>query len=180
MSLSAASDGVAGGMETPPPVPEALLPSMTAEAGAAEDGKAPGSQTVDPWTVESDGAIDYDRLVAQFGTQRLDASLVERFERLTGHKAHRFLRRGIFFSHRDLGVLLDLYEKGSKFYLYTGRGPSSEALHLGHTIPFHFTKWLQDVFDCPLVIQVRAPPPRPVAPAPPPHTYPPTPPPPPS
>ena len=53
--------------------------------------------------------------------------------------------------------MLDLtwrYQQGTKFYLYTGRGPSSEALHLGHTIPFHFTKWLQDVFDCPLVIQV--------------------------
>jgi len=36
-------------------------------------------------------------------------------------------------------------------YLYTGRGPSSEALHLGHLIPFHFTKYLQDVFQCPLV-----------------------------
>ena len=24
--------------------------------------------------------------------------------------------------------------------------PSSEALHLGHLIPFHFTKWLQDAF----------------------------------
>jgi tryptophanyl-tRNA synthetase len=50
--------------------------------------------------------------------------------------------------------MLDLYEKGTKFYLYTGRGPSSEALHLGHLIPFQFTKWLQDVFDCPLVIQL--------------------------
>ena len=29
-------------------------------------------------------------------------------------------------------------------YLYTGRGPSSEALHLGHLIPFAFTKWLQE------------------------------------
>lgn len=29
---------------------------------------------------------------------------------------------------------------GIKFYLYTGRGPSSESLHLGHLIPFHFTK----------------------------------------
>ncbi len=26
------------------------------------------------------------------------------------------------------------------------QGPSSEALHLGHLIPFHFTKWLQDAF----------------------------------
>ena len=75
-------------------------------------------------------------------------------ERLTGRKPHRFLRRNIFFSHRDLTQLLDMYEKGQKFYLYTGRGPSSEALHLGHVIPFHFTKWLQDVFDCPLVIQL--------------------------
>lgn len=26
------------------------------------------------------------------------------------------------------------------------QGPSSEALHLGHLIPFYFTKWLQDAF----------------------------------
>lgn len=34
------------------------------------------------------------------------------------------------------------------------QGPSSEALHLGHLIPFMFTKWLQDAFDVPLVIQL--------------------------
>ena len=128
------------------------------DAGKAASPVAPVAakkeQVVDPWSVESDDAIDYDKLIQQFGTQRLEASIIERFERLTGQKAHRFLRRQIFFSHRDLNWILDLYEKGSKFYLYTGRGPSSEALHLGHTIPFHFTKWLQDVFDCPLVIQL--------------------------
>ena len=111
-------------------------------------------QVVDPWTVESEGAIDYDKLISQFGSQKLTDDLIERMERITGKKVHRFLRRGIFFSHRDLTQLLDLYEKGKKFYLYTGRGPSSEALHLGHLIPFHFTKWLQDAFDCPLVIQL--------------------------
>ncbi len=42
-------------------------------------------------------------------------------------------------------VLLQV-EKGNKFFLYTGRGPSSEAMHLGHLIPFLFTKWLQEVF----------------------------------
>ena len=113
-----------------------------------------GSQVVDPWTVESDGAIDYDKLIQQFGSTPISPELIERFEKVTGKKAHRFLRRGIFFSHRDLNEIIDLYEKGIKFYLYTGRGPSSEALHLGHLIPFHFTKWLQDVFDCPLVIQL--------------------------
>lgn len=34
------------------------------------------------------------------------------------------------------------------------RGPSSGSLHLGHLIPFKFTKWLQDVFDVPVVIQL--------------------------
>ena len=122
------------------------------EDAAPEAGES--AQKIDPWSVESDGAIDYDRLIRQFGTQPLDAALVERFERITGQRPHRFLRRGIFFSHRDLSFILDLYEKGQKFYLYTGRGPSSEALHLGHLIPFQFTKWLQDVFNCPLVIQL--------------------------
>jgi tryptophanyl-tRNA synthetase len=27
-------------------------------------------------------------------------------------------------------------------------------MHIGHTIPFEFTKWLQDVFDVPLVIMM--------------------------
>ena len=34
------------------------------------------------------------------------------------------------------------------------QGPSSEALHLGHLVPFMFTKWLQDAFKVPLVIQL--------------------------
>ena len=45
-----------------------------------------------------------------------------------------------FFSDSDLNRILDLYEAGEKFYMYTGRGPSSESLHLGHLIPFMFTK----------------------------------------
>ena len=81
-------------------------------------------------------------------------ALLERFERLTGHKPHRWLRRGLFFSHRDFDLILNKYEHGEPFFLYTGRGPSSGSLHLGHTIPFQFTKWLQDVFDVPLVIML--------------------------
>lgn len=68
--------------------------------------------------------------------------------------------------HRDMDQILTAYEKGEKFYIYTGRyawreykcdvyrGPSSGSLHLGHLIPFKFTKWLQDVFDVPVVIQL--------------------------
>lgn len=27
-------------------------------------------------------------------------------------------------------------------------------MHIGHTIPFEFTRWLQEAFDCPLVIML--------------------------
>jgi tryptophanyl-tRNA synthetase len=63
------------------------------------------------------------------------------------------LRRKIFFSHRDLPWLLDKYEKGEKFFLYTGRGPSSVAVHIGHLLPWILTKWFQDKFDAELWFQ---------------------------
>jgi tryptophanyl-tRNA synthetase len=115
-----------------------------------------GEQVVTPWDVQggADGKIDYNKLVEQFGCQTINEKLIERIEKVTGTPAHPFLKRRVFFAHRDLEQLLDAYEKGEQFYLYTGRGPSSEALHLGHLIPFMFTKWLQDAFNVPLVIQV--------------------------
>lgn len=42
-------------------------------------------------------------------------------EKLTGRPAHPLLRRGVFYAHRDLEELLNAYEKGEPFYLYTGR-----------------------------------------------------------
>ncbi|XP_015114900.1 tryptophan--tRNA ligase, cytoplasmic [Diachasma alloeum] len=118
--------------------------------------KETGEDIVTPWTVQSDHetGVDYDKLIEKFGSTRIEEDLLKRFEKITGRAPHRFLRRGIFFSHRDMNTVLDLYEQGKPFYLYTGRGPSSEAMHLGHLISFMFCKWLQDVFDVPLVIQV--------------------------
>ncbi len=49
-------------------------------------------------------------------------------------------------AHRSLNEILDAVEKGQPFYLYTGRGPSSDAMHLGHLIPFVFTKYLQGMY----------------------------------
>lgn len=113
-------------------------------------------QVVNPWEVSAKegGKIDYDKLIVQFGCQRLDQSIIDRVHRLTSRSPHVFLRRGVFFAHRDFNEILDAYERGEKFYLYTGRGPSSEALHLGHLVPFMFTKYLQDAFKVPLVIQL--------------------------
>ena len=111
---------------------------------------------VTPWDVSSnnDTGIDYDKLIKKFGSSKIDDELLGRFERITGRKPHHFLKRGIFFSHRDVHIILNLYEQGKPFYLYTGRGPSSDSMHLGHLVPFVFCKWLQDVFQVPLVIQL--------------------------
>ena len=87
-------------------------------------------------------AIDYDKLIDHFGSQRIDKSMLERFEKLTGKSPHRLLRRGLVFSHRDLNLILDKYEKGIPFFLYTGRGPSSGSMHVGHSVPFEFTKFV--------------------------------------
>lgn len=108
-------------------------PAPSAESNSAAPAIKPASsdvheQVVTPWDVQgsvsTDGkqlAIDYDKLVDQFGTRRVDAALLERFERLTGQKPHIMLRRGMFFSHRyvpqfihpkirligwDLGILI--------------------------------------------------------------------------
>ncbi|XP_068436276.1 tryptophan--tRNA ligase, cytoplasmic [Clinocottus analis] len=121
---------------------------------AADD--ANDEDSVDPWNVSTNNAkgVDYDKLIVKFGSSKVDKELVDRIEKVLGQKSHYFLRRGIFFSHRDMHQVLDAYEKNKSVYLYTGRGPSSGAMHVGHLIPFIFTKWLQDVFDIPLVIQL--------------------------
>lgn len=130
------------------------------EEQAKQLAQANVEQTVTPWDVQGavvdgvDVAIDYNKLVAQFGTRKIDGPLLERFERVTGRRPHVFLRRGLFFSHRDLELILARFEEGKPFFLYTGRGPSSDSMHIGHLIPFLFTKWLQDVFGVPLVIEL--------------------------
>ena len=105
---------------------------------------------VTPWEVS--GKIDYNRLIKEFGVKPLTDKIIKEIERHTG-EVHMFLRRKIFFSHRDLDWVLKEYDKGNKFYLYTGRGPS-EHTHLGHLIPWIFTKWLQDKFDAELYFQL--------------------------
>jgi hypothetical protein len=66
------------------------------------------------------GVVDYDKLLVRFGSEALDDALVATIERVTGKKPHHWIRRGLFFSHRDLNQLLDAFEAGEKFYLYTG------------------------------------------------------------
>ena len=105
--------------------------------------------TVTPWEVT--GEIDYDLLVEKFGTRKIDDALLDRISKYG--KLHPLLRRGVFYSHRDFDWILEMYDKGQQFVLYTGRGPSGH-IHIGHLITWIFTKYLQDVFGAKLYFQM--------------------------
>ena len=105
---------------------------------------------VTPWHVEGD--IDYDKLIKQFGTQKISNEILAKLQKITGED-HFMLRRGVFFSHRDLNLILNNYEKGNEFFLYTGRGPSGHT-HIGHLVPWVFAKWLQDKFNVNMYFQL--------------------------
>lgn len=82
----------------------------------------------------------YIVFIARFGSSKIDDELLSLWEDVIGKPVHYFLRRGIFFSHRDMHAILTQRKQGKWFYLYTGRGPSSQSLHLGHLIPFILSK----------------------------------------
>ena len=104
---------------------------------------------VTPWEVTGD--IDYDELVVRFGTKRIDDDMLARLSKYG--ELHPMLKRGIVYSQRDLEWILNEYDKGNKFFLYTGRGPSGHT-HLGHLMPWMFTKYLQDMFGSNLYFQM--------------------------
>ncbi len=106
---------------------------------------------VNPYEVK--GNIDYEAVAKRFGVNLIDEKFKERIRGLAGGDLHFMIRRGIYYAQRDMGWLLDEYEKGNKFYLYTGIAPSG-AMTLGHLIPFQLTRWLQEKFDAEVYIQI--------------------------
>ncbi|MDP3882120.1 MAG: tryptophan--tRNA ligase [Nanoarchaeota archaeon] len=100
---------------------------------------------VTPYEVK--GEVDYEKLIKEFGVEKISDKLIERIKN-HAKDLHILLRRGVFFAHRDLNWLLDEYEKGNKFFVYTGRASSKGSkVHLGHLMPWIMCKWLQDKFD---------------------------------
>ncbi|CAF1011222.1 unnamed protein product [Rotaria sp. Silwood1] len=132
------------------------MSDQTNETSEYQNGTTENGDVINPWEVKAESmtGVDYNKIIVRFGSSHLTDDLVQRMETIIQRPVHHFIRRRIFFSHRDLDTILDAYERQKPFYLYTGRGPSSEAMHLGHLVPFIMTKWLQDVFNVPLVIQM--------------------------
>lgn len=97
-------------------------------------------QNVTPFDV--DKVTDYSKLVEQFGGTPFDKELFKRFQSLTGVEIPVCYQHFII-SHREFDKILDAYEKKEPFYLYTGRGPSSENMHLGkikNTVYYEYSR----------------------------------------
>jgi tryptophanyl-tRNA synthetase len=100
------------------PKAENTVPVVLADATQEPKAAANQEQKIDPWSVDAGTdehgnvkTFDYVAVSRQWNTSLIDDALLERFEKLTGHKPHRWLKRGLFFSHRDFDRCLDLYEK---------------------------------------------------------------------
>lgn len=106
--------------------------------------------SVTPWEVE--GHINYGKLIDRFGTDPISASILDTFKSITS-EIHPLLSLEYFYSHRDLDWILNKYKSGESFYLYTGRGPSG-MVHMGHIMPWLFSKYLQDKFNSKLIFQL--------------------------
>ena len=109
-----------------------------------------GEIHVTPW--EAEAFVDYDKLIKIFGAKPLSEQEVDMLKRYANDD-HVMLRRRVFYSHRDLDIYLNKYGEGKRCVLYTGRGPSGST-HLGHLLPWIFTKWLQDRMNLHLFFQM--------------------------
>ena len=105
--------------------------------------------SITPYSVQSSSksGFDYQRLCIDFGLQELPDIPI------FNSNPHPFITRGIIFAQLDLSDFSEHVIHGNPGYLYTGRGPSA-SMHLGHLVPFMFTKYLQDIFDIKTIIQI--------------------------
>lgn len=90
---------------------------------SSADPNTTDEQTVTPWAARAakgESKINYDKVIGtniisvdrtskvcdvflfteQFGSERIDQTLLDRIASVTGRQPHHFLRRKIFFSHR--------------------------------------------------------------------------------
>ncbi len=118
------------------------------------ENKISNSQ-VTPWDVSD--VVDYEKLLVEFGVKRIDdedKAYLSSLAKKKGVKEHLFLKRNLFYAQMDLKKTIQDHRDGKPIFLYTGRSPGSGHMHLGHLIPFEFTKYLQDLFDCNLYIEI--------------------------
>lgn len=90
----------------------------------------------------------------EFGLRPLARDLLVKMCSALKHD-HLLLRRGIFDMQQDLDRLLNAIDEKRPIYIFTGRGPSSPRLHLGHLVPLQLTRFLGQVIpNSKIVIQL--------------------------
>ena len=92
----------------------------------------------------SKASADLERMIREFNVEPIER-IVDRMPK------NRLLEMGIIIAHRDFDKILEEYEKGKKFAIVSGRGPSG-PIHLGHIFVFMVVKYLQDAFDAEVFI----------------------------
>ncbi len=102
---------------------------------------------ITPWKVS--GEVNYDKILKEFGAERLDEKTLNRLKK----PILPMIKRGLFFAHRDFDKFIDSYERGEKIAILTGRGPSGK-MHIAHLIPFMVAKWFQDKYDADVIIPI--------------------------
>lgn len=86
-----------------------------------------GEQPVlDPWGATLVGDDDYDKLIAEFGIQRIDEIDIP----ASAYDSNRYLRRKIIFGHRDLQTIIKAGQEGRPWAVMSGIKPSGH-FHLG-------------------------------------------------
>jgi len=112
--------------------------AATDHAAETDAAESDDEFTVTPYDVA--GTVDYDRLLEQFGADRLTDEQVARFP------DHPMLRRRVFYAGRDVDPYLAAAEAGDTHSIVTGIGPSG-PMHLGHVLVFYLAKRLQEETD---------------------------------
>jgi tryptophanyl-tRNA synthetase len=100
-------------------------------------------ERLDPFDVSVEGAIDYDKLIREFGTKPI--STVKQVPDL------REFRRGFVFSHRDFDKYLQRIKEKKKVSIVSGFNASG-SLHLGHKLTFDVVLGLQKLYKIPVYV----------------------------
>lgn len=119
-----------------------------------EENEQDDDQLVTPWKVITKGQFNYEKLQNQFGLKPITPELITKLEEVTGRKPSHFLTREIFFAHQDFDKILEDKNNGKEIFIYTGRGPSRDHMHIAHLLPLVFTVEMQKALDCWAVVEI--------------------------
>jgi len=89
---------------------------------------------INPW--KSFEVKDYDKIISQFGIERLDPSKLS--------KKHHYFTRGIVFGHKSLQIVLETIKNKKPFIMMTGLMPSGR-FHFGHKIIADLMVYFQEL-----------------------------------